>query len=201
VRGKNTQAKDTRSPQSTGLTPEQCRIANRYAGILTDLGVNKREGMKDTPERYAKFISSFLERPAFEPTTFEEADSNDMVIVGRIQFASLCEHHTLPFFGTACIAYIPQGKILGLSKLARIVHYFAADFQNQERLTRQVGKYIWEIEGLNPAGVGVVMRASHTCMEVRGVKSHGAMTRTQFLFGRMSHDPATRAEFLNAVEL
>ena len=201
VNDSSTRRKDVLKLRSEGLTLQQALIAVKFSDILQALRLDIKDGLENTPARYAKFLTSFLERPEFSFTLFEEK-TNEMVIVNKIPVVSLCEHHTLPFFGTASVAYIPNGfKIVGLSKLPRLVSYFAAGFQNQERITNAVGEFITEHGQLKAHGVGVVIRCEHTCMTVRGVKAHGSTTRTQFLSGVLKNDAAARAEFFSAVEL
>lgn len=158
-----------------------------------------REGLRDTPKRYIRALQEFLEVKNFNFTTFEnEGKLDEMVIVDNIPFYSMCEHHLLPFFGVATVAYIPTGKIVGLSKLPRIVEFFSHKLQNQERITQQIGRYIED--ELTPKGVAVSLRARHLCMEMRGVRSVGAHTTTQYLGGAFLKDEKTRAEFLTRVQ-
>ena len=124
-------------------------------------------------------------------------DGQDMVIVKDIEFYSLCEHHMLPFFGKAHVGYIPQGQIVGLSKIARIVDVFARRLQVQERLSNQVADAL--VEALNPLGVGVVMEASHFCMMMRGVQKQNSSTITSAMRGTFRKDARTRAEFMQLV--
>lgn len=154
-----------------------------------------REGLIDTPERVSRFYQEFLSPPEFDFTAFENDGSNEMVVQSAIGFESLCEHHLIPFIGQATVAYIPNGKIVGLSKLARCVEKYARRLQNQERITRQVADAIQE--ALSPLGVAVVLRASHLCMSMRGVKKQATITTTSCLYGKFMDDPACRAEFLS----
>ena len=123
-----------------------------------------------------------------------EVEYDEMVLVRDIELYSLCEHHLLPFFGKAHIGYVPRGRVVGLSKLPRLVDVFARRLQVQERLTRQIAECIQEI--LEPAGVGVVIEASHLCMMMRGVEKQSSTTRTSTLLGQLRNDDRTRAEFL-----
>lgn len=167
-----------------------------FKQILKQLGENpEREGLKETPKRYIKFMKEFLEPKEFNFTTFEADGTDEMIVQTNIPFYSLCEHHTAPFFGTATVAYVPNGKIIGLSKLARCVDLYANRFQNQERITSQVAERI-EKE-LNPKGVAVSLKAQHLCMSMRGVKKHDTWTITSKLLGVFKEDEKARNEFLN----
>lgn len=170
--------------------------------LLRLLGENPaREGLVKTPERVAKamlFLTKGYDMDAcsiLRSARFRE-DYNQMVIVKDIPFYSLCEHHMLPFFGKAHVAYIPNGYITGLSKLARVVDVYARRLQVQERLTTQVKECIRE--ALNPLGVMVVIEAQHTCMQMRGVEKVGSITTTSDFCGAFSR-PETRQEFLNLI--
>ncbi len=154
-----------------------------------------REGLQDTPKRDAKFIQEFTSPPEFTPTTFQSEGYNEMIVQDNIAFYSLCEHHLLPFFGTGTIAYIPNERIIGLSKLARTLEHFSRRLQNQERITEQVAEYLQDI--LKPKGVGVVLTARHLCMEMRGVSKPNVCTSTSTLRGIFKTNPRTRSEFLN----
>ncbi len=159
-----------------------------------------REGLVKTPERVAKAMSWLTRGYAMDVSdvvgdaVFEEAHAS-MVMVRDIEFYSMCEHHMLPFFGKAHIAYIPNGKIVGLSKLPRIVEVFARRLQVQERLTEQVADAIQEV--LQPEGVGVVIEAVHLCMMMRGVEKQASSTITSALKGSFKEDAKTRDEFLS----
>ena len=186
------------------MQPEGDVATQAYAALVRDqlalLGEDPdREGLVRTPARVAKAMG-FLTRgyamtldDAVGDALFEE-DHKNMVMVRDIEFYSLCEHHLLPFFGKAHIAYIPQRRIVGLSKLPRIVDMFARRLQVQERLTEQVAGAIEEV--LEPRGVGVVMEASHMCMMMRGVEKQNSRTITSALRGVFREDPKTRDEFL-----
>lgn len=172
--------------------------AENFRRILEYLGEDPtREGLLDTPKRYIKFMEQFLEKPEFNFTVFENEGTDEMVIQKDIHFYSLCEHHTAPFFGKAHVAYIPGDKIVGLSKLARTVHHYAGNFQNQERITTQIADRL-EKE-LNPKGVAVFLEAKHLCMEMRGVKTHDTSTITTKLTGAFKDNHDTRNEFLQMV--
>ncbi len=144
---------------------------------------------------------AFAELSSAEPfdlTTFPNDERYDeLVLVRQIPFRSLCQHHLLPFRGVAHVGYLPAERIIGLSKLARVVHRFAADLQIQERLTMQVAG--WLDEHLQPKGVGVVIEADHMCMALRGVRADGALTVTSALQGQLRHDERSRAEFFALV--
>ena len=162
----------------------------------------QRQGLARTPERVARALA-FLTRGK-EQTVAEvvgqgvfEDECSEMVIVKDIEFYSLCEHHLLPFYGRVHVAYIPDGKIVGLSKLARIVDVFARRLQVQERMTVQIAEAIQEV--LRPRGVGVVADAAHLCMMMRGVQKQNSSTMTSCLLGTFRSDAATRSEFLGLV--
>jgi GTP cyclohydrolase I len=153
-----------------------------------------REGLRDTPERYTRFLDEFLNPKPFETTIFESEGYDEMVIQTKIPFYSLCEHHLLPFFGHGAIAYIPDKHIVGLSKLSRILDHFSRRLQNQERLTVQVAEFL--NEAISPKGVGIILSARHMCMEMRGIRKPETLTTTSALRGRFKTDPRTRAEFI-----
>jgi len=166
-----------------------------YKQILIGLGWDvNAEGLKRTPERHIKFLAEFSQPEKFNFTTFE-AQTDQMVIQKEIPFYSLCEHHVIPFFGTAAVAYIPNERIVGLSKLARSVDYFARLLQNQERITEQVADFI--NEHLEPKGVAVSLVARHLCMEMRGVQKSGSYTRTTAFRGEFKSNGEAKSEFLN----
>ena len=153
------------------------------------------ESLMDTPRRVADAYAELLTPSPFRATTFPNEDGYDELIVVRsIPFHSLCMHHLLPFHGTAHIAYLPGDRIIGLSKLGRVVEYFSRDLQIQERLTTQVAD--WLERELEPKGVGVVLEAEHLCMSLRGVQKLGAKTVTSALRGLVREDARTRQEFL-----
>jgi GTP cyclohydrolase I len=157
-----------------------------------------REGLQDTPKRYIKFFKEFLNPPEWNCTTFESEGYDEMIVQTNIPFHSLCEHHIAPFFGTGHIAYIPNKRIVGLSKLARTLETFARRLQNQERITNQVAEFL-EKE-LKPKGVAVVLTAKHMCMEMRGVKKHNTNTTTSKMIGVFKDDLNARNEFLNLIK-
>lgn len=164
--------------------------------LLMALGEDvSRPGLRDTPRRVADAYGQLLTPEQFEPTTFANDERYDeLVVVRDIPFHSLCEHHLLPFHGVAHVGYLPGERIIGLSKLARVVELFARRLQVQERLTVQVAGWL-EAE-LSPKGVGVVLEAEHLCMTLRGVQKPGARTVTSALHGLVRDDLRTRQEFL-----
>jgi GTP cyclohydrolase IA len=150
--------------------------------------------LADTPRRVADAFAELLTPPPFDLTTFPNDEGyNELVMATAIPVQSLCEHHLLPFVGVAHIGYLPGERILGLSKLARVLDLFARDLQVQERLTQQVAD--WLQDNLNPRGVGVVIEAEHLCMSLRGVRARGARTTTSALHGVLREDARTRSEF------
>ncbi len=172
-------------------------------GLLKSFGEDpNREGLLRTPERVAK---SFEELTGGTNQKLEDVvgkgvfneDCSEMVIVKDIEFYSLCEHHMLPFYGRVHVAYIPDGRIIGLSKIPRIVDMFARRLQVQERMTSQIAEAIQEV--LQPKGVGVVADAAHLCMMMRGVQKQNSSTMTSCLVGSFRSDPRTRSEFLDLV--
>jgi GTP cyclohydrolase IA len=169
------------------------------ADLLAALGADlDDEGLRDTPRRMAHAYAELLTPKGFEPTTFPNEEGYDeLVVATHIQFHSLCMHHLLPFYGVAHVAYLPGDRILGLSKLARVVEYFARDLQVQERLTKQVAD--WLDDHLQPRGVGVVFEAEHLCMSLRGIKKPGTKTVTSALHGSLRDDARTRQEFFELV--
>ena len=186
--------------QTNAPTHEEMNIEPAIRTILGFVGETEREGLKETPHRVAKawkhWCSGYNVDIAALLKVFEDgADNYDqMVIVKDIPIYSKCEHHLADIFGTATIAYIPNGKIVGLSKLSRLADAFARRLQVQERLTSQIADAI--VEHLQPLGVGVVIKARHMCMESRGICQQGHHTVTTALRGVIKEQPATRAEFM-----
>lgn len=173
-------------------------MIDQVKNILEGVGENPdREGLRETPKRYIKFLNEFLNPKEFEFTSFQNDGSDEMVIVQDIPFYSLCEHHLAPFFGTGAIAYIPVGRIVGISKLPRTLDMFARRLQNQERITQQVAEKI--MQELKPKGVAVVLKARHMCMEMRGIQKPGCITTTSAMFGVFKEDQNCRQEFLNLI--
>ncbi|WP_345468862.1 GTP cyclohydrolase I FolE [Actinoallomurus oryzae] len=159
-------------------------------GISTDT-----ESLRRTPARMARAYAELFSPRPFDLTTFPNDEGYDELVLARgIPLRSVCEHHLLPFVGTAHVGYLPGRRILGLSKLARVVEHFACRPQVQERLTKQVAD--WLQEQLEPQGVGVVIEAEHTCMTLRGVQATGATTMTSTLLGALRTDARSRSEFL-----
>lgn len=156
-----------------------------------------REGLIDTPKRYLNFLTEFTRPQEFKFTTFQNEGNDEMIIVQDIPFYSLCEHHMVPFFGTAAIAYIPIEKIVGISKIPRTLDMYARRLQNQERITQQVAATLHN--ELQPKGVAVVLKARHLCMEMRGVEKPGSVTTTSAMIGVFKDQVNTRQEFLNLI--
>ena len=177
--------------------PDVTRARDLVRDILTTFGHDpEREGLARTPERVATFYNEFLApRPLCQLTTFDAEGTDEMVVQRAVPFFSLCEHHLLPFFGKATIGYVPAGRIVGLSKIPRLVHHFARGLQNQERLAQQIATCLSEL--LKPKGVGVILHARHLCMEMRGVQIAGTVTTTSALRGVFLEDPRCRREFLD----
>jgi len=177
------------------------KIEDAYRTVLTELGEDPdREGLVKTPHRAAeamRFITSGYQmdvKTVVNGAIFEE-DADDMIMCRDIEFFSMCEHHLFPFFGRAHVAYIPNGKIIGLSKLARIVDMFARRLQVQERMTVQIASAVQEV--LQPLGVGVVIEAKHMCMMARGVEKKCSDMVTSHVLGTFRSDRGTRSEFMN----
>jgi len=177
-------------------------IAKHYAAILPQLGEDpSREGLLKTPERVAKALQFLTQGYDIDPATILKSamfteDYSQMVVVKDIEVFSMCEHHMLPFFGKAHIAYIPNGHIVGLSKLPRVVDAFARRLQVQERLTNEIRDCIQDT--LNPVGVAVVIECKHLCMAMRGVQKQNSVTTTSAFTGAFEEDK-TRAEFLRLI--
>lgn len=185
------------------LTPEQKKIASAVEVILGEIGEDpNRQGLLKTPERVAKaydFLTGGYQqsgREVLESALFDE-EYSEMVLVKDIEVYSLCEHHMLPFFGKAHIAYIPNGKIVGLSKIPRLVDVFARRLQVQERLTIEIRDCIQEV--LKPAGVAVVIECQHLCMQMRGVQKQNSQTTTSAFSGEFLNNDKTRKEFIQLI--
>jgi len=190
--------------KTENLSPETEQLASHYREIINLLGENvEREGLLKTPVRVAKSMQFLLKgyheypQEVLRSAMFQEEDYKQMVIVKDIDFFSLCEHHLLPFFGKAHVAYIPRNYITGLSKIARVVDIFARRLQVQERLTLQIKECIQQT--LNPFGVMVVIEAQHTCMQMRGVEKQNSMATTSDFTG-FFQQAKTREEFMNLIK-
>lgn len=179
------------------------KMESLFSELITEIGEDvTREGLLDTPKRaakafeflnygYTKSLDEVLNNAIFE------ADTEDMVIVKDIELYSLCEHHLLPFIGKCHVAYLPQGKVIGLSKVARIVDMYARRLQIQERLTNQIATALQT--AVNPAGVAVVIEAKHLCMMMRGVEKQNSVMATSAMLGLFRKQISTRQEFLNLI--
>ena len=184
--------------------PSIARIERHYTDILADLGENpKREGLIKTPHRVAKALRELtsgyrVDLDALINQALFTESYDEMVIVRDIAFYSMCEHHMLPFFGRAHVAYLPNKKIIGLSKIPKIVEVFARRLQVQERLTMDIAHTL--NSKLKPMGVAVVLEARHLCMEMRGAESHHSPTTTSCMVGVFKKDARTRKEFLELVK-
>jgi GTP cyclohydrolase I len=185
-----------RAGASTGRDIDAIDAERAAAELLVALGADlTEEGLRETPRRMAAAYAELLTAQPFRATTFPNDEGYDELVVARsIPFHSLCMHHLLPFQGVAHVGYLPGERILGLSKLARVVELFARDLQVQERLTIQIAG--WLQQHLSPKGVGVVLEAEHLCMSLRGVQKLGTRTVTSALQGLVRDDPRTRQEFL-----
>lgn len=174
-----------------------------FAEIIKKIGENPdRDGLLDTPKRAAKafeFLTEGYRRNVKEVVNdaLFESDCNEMVVVSGIELYSLCEHHLLPFIGKCHVAYIPNGKVLGLSKVARIVDLYARRLQIQEGLTAQIANTMMEVTGAQ--GVGVIIEARHMCMMMRGVQKQNSVMRTSAMLGVFKDNQATRSEFLSLI--
>ena len=176
------------------------RIEKAVKEILLAIGEDSnREGLKKTPERvgkmYAELLAGMREDPKVHLQSVFTENYDEIVLLRNIPFYSICEHHLMPFIGSAHVAYIPTGMVLGVSKLARIVDCFARRLQTQERLTYQIADFI--MNSLKPMGVTVVLEASHSCMTIRGIKKPGSSMVTSALRGLFKKDPRSRNEVLS----
>lgn len=182
------------------LTNLDQTVEKAFSDIIKAVGENpERDGLRDTPKRAAKafqFLTEGYRRSVDEVVNnaLFDSDCNEMVIVSDIELYSLCEHHLLPFIGKCHVAYIPSGKVLGLSKVARIVDLYARRLQIQEQLTTQIAKTVQEVT--KAAGVGVIIEAKHMCMMMRGVEKQNSVMRTSAMLGEFQNNQATRQEFL-----
>ena len=178
-------------------------IEGLVESLLKELGEDPgRDGLQRTPQRMAGSLRFFTEGYTIDPAkavngALFDVNYDEMVLVRDIDFYSLCEHHLIPFFGKVHVGYVPNGKVLGLSKIPRIVEIFARRLQVQERLTTQIALTLEEV--LGPRGVGVVVEATHLCMAMRGVEKQNSFTMTSSLRGEFSEDPKTRSEFMQLI--
>ena len=184
---------------------ENEKIADLTKLLLKEIGEDpNREGLIKTPSRVSKAWSFFSRGynqdvdEIINDAIFNE-NAKDMVVVRDVEFFSLCEHHLIPFFGKAHVAYIPNGKVLGLSKIPRIIDMFSRRLQVQERLTRQIAETIQD--ALEPIGVAVIMEGQHMCMQMRGVEKQNSLTTTSSMLGKFRQSDRTRAEFLSIIGL
>jgi len=189
---------------ATPKVKPQDPISELVESLLVELGEDlDRQGLKATPDRVARALRELTSGYGVRPedviagAVFDQ-DYDEMVVVKDIKFYSLCEHHMLPFFGQCHIGYLPKGKLVGLSKIPRLVEVFSHRLQIQEQLTREIAE---ALDGaLSPRGVGVVVEARHLCMEMRGVETPGGRMITSCMLGTFRRDPRTRAEFLDLVK-
>ncbi len=197
------EAEETSLLDDRGGPPASAAVAGLVRSLLGELGQDaERDGLSDTPERVARSLAFLTQGYDQDPRAVVgeaifEAEYDEMVVVRDVEIFSLCEHHLLPFFGRCHIAYLPSGKIVGLSKLARLAEVFARRLQIQERLTNEVAKAIDEV--LEPKGVGVVIEAQHLCMMMRGVEKQQSLAVTSCMRGQFRTDPRTRSEFLSLI--
>ncbi len=193
-------------PGINGATDDenQSRIQNAIATILDSIGEDPaREGLQRTPDRVARMYAELTEGYRINPPDLiNEAlfsvEYDEMVVVKDIDFYSLCEHHLLPFVGKAHVAYIPNGKVIGLSKIPRVVEMFARRLQVQERMTVQIAEFIEEV--LHPRGVAVVVEGAHMCMMMRGIKKANAVMSTSSMLGSFRESAKTRSEFMEHIK-
>jgi GTP cyclohydrolase IA len=190
---------DIRRPDLGERRVDLAKAERAAAELLSALGADvESEHLRETPRRVAKAYAELLTPTSFNATTFPNDEGYDeLILVRDIPFQSLCAHHLLPFHGTAHVAYLPADRLVGLSKLGRVVDLFAHDLQVQERLTTQIADWI-EVN-LEPRGVGVIVEAEHLCMSLRGVQKPGSLTVTSALRGLLKEDARTRQEFLSLV--
>lgn len=177
-------------------------LEQKIRSLLIAIGENpNREGLKKTPERvleaYKTIFSGYKKNPQDILTIFDGENYDEMIVVKDIEFYSMCEHHMLPFFGSAHIGYIPNKKIIGLSKIPRMIEIYARRLQNQERLTWQIAHALKDL--LQPRGVGVILEAKHFCMMSRGVEKKNSVILTSSLLGLFKNNMNTRSEFLKLI--
>lgn len=190
--------KKTETKTEEGQHLNKTIAENAFKSILKSLGEDPdREGLIETPKRYVKAMEEFLHPPEFNLTMFDAEGTNQMIVQTNIRYYSFCEHHVLPFFGYATIGYLPNERIVGLSKLARTLDSFARRLQNQERITAQVAEFL--MEKLDAKGVGVALSGTHFCMSLRGVSKPEALTYTYKLLGAFQEDENLKKEFMSHV--
>ena len=176
-------------------------MKDAFTSILTEIGEDPtREGLRDTPkraEKAMKFLTSGYQKTIDDVVNgaLFQSDSNEMIVVQDIELYSMCEHHMLPFIGKCHVAYIPTGKVLGLSKVARIVEMFARRLQIQENLTREIAETVQAVTAAS--GVSVIIEAKHMCMMMRGVEKQNSVMKTSVMLGEFRNNPTTRMEFLS----
>ncbi len=193
-------APSSRQTSSKAADATEALLAAHYQGLLAGIGEDAdREGLRDTPRRAAKALA-FLTR-GYRQSLDEvinnalfDTELDEIVLIKDVELYSLCEHHLLPFIGKCHVGYLPQGRVLGLSKVARIVDMFARRLQIQETLTQQIANTVLEVTGA--AGVGVIIEAQHLCMAMRGVEKQHSTMKTSVMLGSFRDNPPTRAEFL-----
>lgn len=191
-----------RTTNSANSPIDTDRIENAIREILLAVGEDpEREGLRETPARVARMYKELFgglhEDPAVHTKKYFSEEYDEIVLVRDISFNSMCEHHLLPFMGKVHIGYLPKGRVIGLSKLARVVEVIARRPQVQERMTEQIANLL--LEKLQVKGVGVVIEAVHTCMTIRGVRKPGSLCVTSAMKGAFRNNPSTRAEFLSLV--
>ncbi|WP_419803997.1 GTP cyclohydrolase I FolE [Terriglobus sp.] len=198
-----TEAPDSQQSTAGAVNLHDATTEEIYRELLRRVGEDPtRDGLVKTPDRMQKSLA-FLTRGYQQSATeilrgaLFDVEYDEMVIVRDIEFYSLCEHHMLPFFGKAHVAYIPKGKVIGLSKVARLVDVFARRLQVQERMTREVADSI--VDAINPQGVAVILEAQHLCMMMRGVEKQQSLTTTSAMLGAFRSSPQTRNEFLSLI--
>lgn len=185
------------------MLQKKLKIEEAISEFIASLGEDvKRDGLSQTPRRvaraYEKAFSGYAQDPREILTTFQNEGYDEMIVVKDIELYSTCEHHVLPFFGKAHIGYIPNGKIIGLSKIPRLVDIFSRRLQNQERLTVQIARALRDL--IKPRGVGVVLEARHLCMMARGVEKQGTTVVTSAMLGLFKKEMNTRSEFLRLIQ-
>lgn len=203
--GYNTHMLETLVVPEDELDIRQDGIQSAVREILENIGEDpKRDGLLSTPDRVSRMFSELTAGYTTDPVKLVnnalfDVDYNDIVLVKDIEFYSLCEHHMLPFYGRAHVAYIPDGRVLGLSKIPRIVEMYARRLQVQERMTAQIANFLQDL--LNPQGVAVIVEGAHMCAMMRGVKKSEASMTTRTFLGEFDTNPELRSEFINLVSM